>query len=180
MLYEQYIKLGFKRTDTQDAVEFKQTGYHGFILNKQLNINCQISVCHHELDKPKMYISKENTCTCHVVQLTPDMVFDLFRNIPDLSYIDDIIENQKHINKGEVEKSVKFPVAVFANSKIEAYHLAQENGLNPDDENSCFLITKAEQINSKIFSGILVGDFGKMDAELIGAIMIASRTKIEK
>lgn len=81
MLYEKYIKLGFKRTDTKDNVEFKQTGYHGFILSKPLNLNCLILVCHPELDKPKMYIQKPNTVTCHVIQITPDMVFDMFRDV---------------------------------------------------------------------------------------------------
>lgn len=78
MLYEKYIKLGFERTDTHDDVEFKQTGYHGFVLSKDVNENILVSVCHPELDKPKMYIKKPNTCTCHIIQLTSDMVFDMF------------------------------------------------------------------------------------------------------
>jgi hypothetical protein len=44
MLYEQYIKLGFKREDHQDAVEFKHTGYYGFSLHKQINKRMLVNV----------------------------------------------------------------------------------------------------------------------------------------
>jgi len=77
MNYENYINLGFKRIDMNDNVEFKQTGYYGFVLTKQVNKKIVIEVTAGELDKPKLYIKKINCSTCHSLDLTPEMVIDL-------------------------------------------------------------------------------------------------------
>ena len=206
MLYEKYIKLGFKRTDTHDDVEFKQTWYHGFILSKDLNENISIQVCHPELYKPKMYIKKPNTCTCHIVQLTSDMVFDMFAGETETfkSVSKKLYEKQAGCNtlrnenierfgfstpeleqvqlKGESflkDKKSKYPVAVFASSRLEGVKLAIEHGLDPENKLECELITKPDQINSRLFSEVLIGDISKMDSILVGAMMTVSKTQIE-
>jgi len=77
MYYENYISLRFKRIDMNDGVEFKQTGYYGFCLTKQVNKKMFIEVSSGELDKPKLYIKKVGYSTYHIVNITPEMVFDL-------------------------------------------------------------------------------------------------------
>lgn len=77
MKYQQYIDLGFRRTDMQDSVEFKETGYYGFALEKKLKRGLLICVCSPELDKPKMYIPKIGTETYHIINITCEMVMDL-------------------------------------------------------------------------------------------------------
>ena len=78
MYYQDYIDLGFKRTDMNDAVEFKQTGYKGFALEKKVNDMLMVCVSSTELDKPKLYIRKARQSTYHIIVLTGDMVKDLF------------------------------------------------------------------------------------------------------
>jgi hypothetical protein len=77
MEYHEYIRLGFKRHDLSCSVEFKQTGYYGFALSKKINKKQSIEVTSGELDKPKLYIKKNNTDTYHIIPVTPDAVIDL-------------------------------------------------------------------------------------------------------
>ena len=77
MNYQEYIDLGFIRTDMNDSVEFKETGYYGYCLEKILSNKVSISVCGGELDSPKLYIKKSFGCTNHIIKMTSEMVKDL-------------------------------------------------------------------------------------------------------
>ncbi|MFY7733597.1 MAG: hypothetical protein ACOVSR_08950 [Bacteroidia bacterium] len=78
MKYQEYIQLGFERTDIEDQVEIKNSGYGGFFLKKGITDKITIEVYSSELDNPKMYISKINSETCHIISLTNEMIRDLF------------------------------------------------------------------------------------------------------
>jgi hypothetical protein len=77
MEYHEYVRLGFKRHDLSCSVEFKQTGYYGFVLSKKINKRQSIEVTSGELDKPKLYIKKKDNDTYHIIPITPDAVIDL-------------------------------------------------------------------------------------------------------
>lgn len=74
MNYQDYIDLGFTRTDMNDTVEFRQTGYPGFTLSIDINDRLSICVSSPELDKPKLYIKKVGAETYHILPITPEMV----------------------------------------------------------------------------------------------------------
>ena len=76
-MYKKYIDLGFKRTDMNDTVEFKSTGYYGFCLEKKVNKKMMICVCAGELDKPSLYIKKSHSDTYHIIKITFECVEDL-------------------------------------------------------------------------------------------------------
>ena len=78
MNYQNYIDLGFKRTDLNDTVEFKETGYYGYCLEKRINARMLVSLSSGELDKPKLYIQKTGQECYHIIQITPEMVMDIF------------------------------------------------------------------------------------------------------
>lgn len=77
MEYHKYIDLGFDRTDMDDSIEFQQTGYYGFTLEKQINDRMFICVSSGELDQPKLYIRKRGSQTNHIFKITPECVIDL-------------------------------------------------------------------------------------------------------
>jgi hypothetical protein len=77
MDYSDYIDLGFERTDTNDEVEFAQTGYYGFALEKQINSNMLICTSSGELNNPKLYIKKRNSETYHILLISNEIVRDL-------------------------------------------------------------------------------------------------------
>lgn len=77
MEYKEYIELGFDRTDMNDSVEFNQTGYYGFALEKKINKRQLICVSSGELDNPKLYIKKRNSDTYHIIPISPEVVVDL-------------------------------------------------------------------------------------------------------
>ena len=79
MNYQDYIDLGFKRTDLDDSVEFKDTGYYGYCLEKKYNKKILVCVCAGELDKPKLYIKKGNSEFYHIIQINCEMIRDLFK-----------------------------------------------------------------------------------------------------
>lgn len=81
MEYQKYIDLGFKRFDMSCSVEFKQTGYYGFSLEKKLNKKQSVCVTSGELDKPKLYIKKRNSETYHIIPISTETVIDLFSNL---------------------------------------------------------------------------------------------------
>lgn len=72
MKYSDYIELGFERLDLQDEVEFNETGYTGYILTKNLPGLFSIEVCSGNLDKPTLYITKEDTT--HPLSITTEIV----------------------------------------------------------------------------------------------------------
>jgi hypothetical protein len=79
MTYQRYIDLGFKRIDMVDEVEFRESGYYGYILIKSLNDNMSIEVYSSELNVPKLYIKKKNyESKYHIIDITFQMVEDLF------------------------------------------------------------------------------------------------------
>jgi hypothetical protein len=80
MDYQNYIDLGFERTDLNDTVEFKETGYYGFCLEKRINDKMLVSVCSGELDKPKLYIQKAGQECYHIIPITPEMVAAIFND----------------------------------------------------------------------------------------------------
>jgi hypothetical protein len=77
MIYEQYINQGFKRTDITDSVEFRQTGYYGFFLSKKVNNKMSIEVSSSELEKPRLYIKKQNDEKYHILPITIEIVKDI-------------------------------------------------------------------------------------------------------
>lgn len=77
MNYKEYIDLGFERTDMNDTVEFNETGYYGYCLEKKLNNKISISVSAGSLDKPKLYIKKSLGDNYHIIQMTVEAVLDL-------------------------------------------------------------------------------------------------------
>jgi hypothetical protein len=78
MEYQKYIDLGFKRVEMNDNVEFKQTGYTGFILSKKISERISIEVCSGELDRPKMYLKKKDSDCCLVMPIKPEFLEELF------------------------------------------------------------------------------------------------------
>jgi hypothetical protein len=82
MEYNEYIKLGFTRTDMNDTVNFKQTGYYGYYLTKKINNVISIELYDTDLNKPTMYIQKQaENCKVHRITLTDEMVYDLCQSI---------------------------------------------------------------------------------------------------
>lgn len=78
MDYKKYIDLGFERIETSCNVEYKQTGYYGFALEKKYDDKILVSVVSGELDKPKLYIKRANSERYHIMPITPEVVIDLF------------------------------------------------------------------------------------------------------
>ena len=87
MEYQKYIDLGFERTDMSCNVEFKQTGYHGFALEKKVNKKQMVCVTSGELDKPKLYIKKRNSETYHIIPISVEAVIDLFSKSENVDYM---------------------------------------------------------------------------------------------
>lgn len=82
MYYKQYIELGFVRTDMNDKVEFDQTGYYGFALEKKINDNMMVCVTSLDLHKPKLYIKKRGEETYNIIEISTSVVLDLFEQNP--------------------------------------------------------------------------------------------------
>lgn len=81
MDYIKYIELGFERTDLNDTVVFRETGYGGFCLWKQVNKKIAISVTSEALNEPSLYIKKrDGEDNYHIVKIKPEMVLDLLHN----------------------------------------------------------------------------------------------------
>jgi hypothetical protein len=81
MKYQDYIKLGFKRINLLDKVEFNRTGYHGFILTRKINERMAVEVHSGELDKPKLVIQKIYSDFCNSYDIKPSVVKDIFKNL---------------------------------------------------------------------------------------------------
>lgn len=87
MEYQKYIDLGFTRTEMNCGVEFKQTGYYGFALEKKLNDRVMVCATSGELDNPKLYIKKRNSETYHIMPIPSEAVIDLFSKSENVDYI---------------------------------------------------------------------------------------------
>lgn len=77
MDYKKYIDLGFERIELNCKVEFNQTGYSGFTLEKKITDTQMICVNSGELDKPKLYIKKIHSDTYHIIPIPTEAVVDL-------------------------------------------------------------------------------------------------------
>ena len=86
MTYQKYIDLGFKRIDMNDSVEFKETGYYGFALEKVINKKQMVCVCSYELDNPKLYIKKMNSETYHIIPISTEAVIDLLTKYESIDF----------------------------------------------------------------------------------------------
>lgn len=80
MDYKKYIELGFIRTDMNDNVEFAQTGFYGFTLEKKLGKKMMIGVSSGELTKPLLYIQKKGKDTHHILPISEECCLDLCEN----------------------------------------------------------------------------------------------------
>jgi hypothetical protein len=78
MRYKDYINLGFKRTDSNDSVEFDRTGYKGFSLENTINERILVAVSSGSLDEPILYIKKDGQELYHLIKISTDVVEDLF------------------------------------------------------------------------------------------------------
>ena len=110
MEYKKYIDLGFKRINMHDSVEYKQTGYPGFTLTKEINSIISVEVSSGELDKPKMYIKKRNSETCHIIPITSETVVDLLsetsEDIPD-SPVYEVLKHTKYLLSRAVDVQLR-------------------------------------------------------------------------
>jgi len=79
MKYIDYVIMGFERTEMSCEVEFKETGYRGFALEKKINDNMMVCVSSGSLDAPKLYIKKGNSETYHIIPIPTEAVFDLVK-----------------------------------------------------------------------------------------------------
>ena len=87
MKYQEYIDLGFERLEMNDPVKQKNSGYSGFTLTKILTDRITLEVYWSELKTPKMYIKKLNSDTCHILDITPEIVKDLVSDKIDNPYL---------------------------------------------------------------------------------------------
>lgn len=86
MEYQKYIDLGFKRTDLSCSMEYKETGYYGFALEKKVNKKQMICVTSGDLDNPKLYIKKRSSDTYHIIPISIDAMLDLLCKSDNIDY----------------------------------------------------------------------------------------------
>ena len=84
MTYEDYINLGFTRTELNCKVTELETGYGGFALTKNINEKMMVEVTNDELNSPKLYIRKGDGDSYHIFKITPEAVKDLLGNNPHI------------------------------------------------------------------------------------------------
>jgi hypothetical protein len=61
--YQDYIDLGFKRTDWNDPVNKTNYGYGGFYLEKRVSKRVSVCVEWNELATPKLILGTDEKCT---------------------------------------------------------------------------------------------------------------------
>lgn len=88
MKYEMYIRLGFKRYDSNDWLEFNETGYGGFSLEKVINDKLSICVTSGNLDSPKLYIKKMGQDAYHIINIPTEAVVDLLHGGIECKLVD--------------------------------------------------------------------------------------------
>ena len=127
MKYKEYIELEFERVDMYDSVEFENTGYYGFCLNKKINNILSISVNSCSLNSPKLYIKKySNIEEYHIINLTDDMVRDLLKSDIIGHSNDMVIDDEKDLDLKRFTYSInekndiKFP-SIIEVSQTEDY-----------------------------------------------------------
>jgi hypothetical protein len=66
-------------------VEFSQTGYSGFSLEKQIKRNMFVQVSSSDLDSPSLFIKKgrEDDDSHHIIPLTFEQTKDLIAYLPN-------------------------------------------------------------------------------------------------
>ena len=110
MKYANYIELGFERTNMNCGVEFSETGYHGFALEKDINENMLVSVTSGDLDKPKLYIRKRNSDSYHIMLIPTGTVVDLFSRMND----DKEKKKKKNNNKMKPETNLELSIKALS------------------------------------------------------------------
>lgn len=90
MKYIEYINLGFERYDLNDSVEFNETGYGGFSLERVINDKLSICVTSGNLDRPKLYIKKRGQVVYHIVSIPVEAVVDLLHNGVEYKFEDNV------------------------------------------------------------------------------------------
>jgi hypothetical protein len=88
MRYKNYINLGFKRIDMNDSVEFNETGWGGYALEKEINTSMSIGVDSRSLSEPKLYIKKYyEKETYHIIPISVECMEDLIMNFKKISHV---------------------------------------------------------------------------------------------
>ena len=77
MRYIDYINRGFERNETNDTVQYNETGYTGFYLVKKLTKKVTIEVMDSDLDKPWLHIEQKEGEFISL-PLTPELVMNWF------------------------------------------------------------------------------------------------------
>jgi hypothetical protein len=95
MRYKNYVNLGFERIDMNDSVEFDETGWGGFALEKRINSSMNICVDSRNLSKPHLYIKKYyEKKIYHIISISIECMKDLIMNF----------KKAKEMEKEELEK----------------------------------------------------------------------------
>jgi hypothetical protein len=95
MRYKNYVDLGFERIDMNDSVEFDETGWGGYALEKEINSSMSIGVDSRNLSKPNLYIKKYYEKEIyHIIQISIECMKDLIMNF----------KKAKEMEKQELEK----------------------------------------------------------------------------
>lgn len=77
MRYIDYINIGFERCESNDTVQYNETGYKGYYLVKKLTKKVTIEVSDLDLDKPNLYIEQKEGEFISL-PLTPELVMNWF------------------------------------------------------------------------------------------------------
>lgn len=148
MEYKKYIKLGFKRHDLDDQVEFNQTGYKGFSLEKIISDKLSICVTSGNLDKPKLYIKRRGKDTYHIINITGEMILDVIDKMLACFYGNyrDFIKNKGNFN----ETKLNFHLDKFG----DRYSIITESISTPKNTLIRFSVRRKKGLKKYIYSKI--------------------------
>lgn len=59
MKYIDYINIGFERCESNDTVQYEETGYKGYYLVKKITPKVTVEVWDSNLDNPVLYIEQK-------------------------------------------------------------------------------------------------------------------------
>ena len=79
MKYQEFIDLGFKRTQSEDSVEFKQTGIEGYWLTFKLKRTIYIEVYWNHLNKIRLCINTNDDSESYHIDLTEEQMKELVK-----------------------------------------------------------------------------------------------------
>ena len=79
MKYQEFIDLGFKRTQSEDSVEFKQTGIEGYWLTFKLKRTTYIEVYWNHLNKIRLCINTNDDSESYHIDLTEEQMKELVK-----------------------------------------------------------------------------------------------------